>query len=510
MESEPLKIETPAEAGGITRKGVIAFVFALCCFVAAYLFVCLVPIDSSPLGFFVLTAAFYLVTAIAALLLGGRIRAVGVLALVLGLVTAAYRLVHGSVSFDLFPVFVLSFLCYGLFAVSLFGNTGGGLGGAFLLDIVKGFVYMFTAFADFFVAVFRPEGTKRTPKKLLIAAAGIVISIILVLIVGGLLSFDAHFTELLPKLEIDDVLRVFLKLFLTVPIAAMTFSMLASSMKHKLGRMSRRETVDGISEKTKVIPVLIIALPIFSVLAVYVLFFVSQWAYYMSAFTGTLPEGYSFAEYAREGFFNLCVVALINAVLIIVLSSFAGAKGKGGAAVVSILKILLSLATLVLIATAVSKMLIYIGAYDLTRDRLAVTVFLVFLALAFLAVIVSTVFKKVKAIPVIVVIACASLIAFSLVDTNRLIAKYNVDSYLGGNHANIDVAYLESDLGLSAVPELERLAENAKDPDVKAAAGRAITNIRKENSDLKWYEMSIPYRKARGTFDKSGKQRQLP
>ena len=493
MESEPVVIEPVPENSGMTRGGVISLVYALCCFAAAYLFVSLVPISDSPLGFFVLSAAFYGVSLVVGLLLGAKLRPMSILTLVMGLIIAAYRLIRGSVDMDIFPVFVFSGVFYELFILSLFGNNSFSLGGGFLLDIVKGFVYMFTSFASFFVAVFKPLGKRKGSKNVLFIIIGAVAALVLVLIVGSLLSFDKNFVKLLPKIDLDDILEILPKLLLAVPIAAMIFSVFASSRKNMLPKLSSRETSENLGKRAKVIPAAIVILPIAAVLVVYVLFFVSQWAYYMSAFTHTLPEGYTFAEYARQGFFNLCVVAVINSVLIIVLSCFTKTKSVWSGRGVGILKILLSLATLVLIATAVSKMFLYIDSYDLTRERLAVTVFLAFLAIAFIIVIFSTIIKRMKAIPVIICVGLLMLAAFSLVNTNRFIAKYNVDSYLSGKHENIDVSFLRDDLGLSALPELKRLRENAKDQKVKNEALSAISETSLHTLDLKWYEQSIPY-----------------
>ena len=493
MESEPIVIEAVPEKSGMTREGRVFLIFALFCFAAAYLFTSLVPISEAPLGFFVLSAAFYAVSLVAALMIGARLKPMSFLMLIMGLIVAAYRLVHGIVDMDIFPVFVLSGIFYELFILSLFGNNTGNLGGGFLLDIVKGFVFMFTSFASFFVAVFRPLGRRKGSKIVLFIIIGAAAALVLVLIVGSLLSFDENFVKLLPKIELDDILEILPKILLSVPIAAMIFSVFASSRKNMLPNLSSKETSGNLGKRAKVIPAAIVIIPIAAVLAVYVLFFVSQWAYYMSAFTHTLPEGYSFAEYARQGFFNLCVVAVINSVLIIVLSCFTKTKSVGSGRGVGLLKILLSLATLVLIATAVSKMFLYIDSYDLTRERLAVTVFLAFLAIAFVIVIFSTLVKSLKAIPVIVCVGLVMLAAFSLVNTNRFIAKYNVDSYLSGKHENIDVSYLQDDLGLSALPELRRLRENAEDQKVKNEALSAISETNLRSLGLKWYEQSIPY-----------------
>ena len=46
--------------------------------------------------------------------------------------------------------------------------------------------------------------------------------------------------------------------------------------------------------------------------AVYILFFAVQSSYLFGAFSRTLPEDFTVAQYAREGFFELCRVMAIN------------------------------------------------------------------------------------------------------------------------------------------------------------------------------------------------------
>ncbi len=57
--------------------------------------------------------------------------------------------------------------------------------------------------------------------------------------------------------------------------------------------------------------------------AVYVLFIGLQARYLFSAFFGILPEAYTYAQYARQGFFELCVIALLNASFLIAMNGCA-------------------------------------------------------------------------------------------------------------------------------------------------------------------------------------------
>ena len=429
--NEPAGSAAPAPKKGLTKNGVILMVFALFVFVCAYIFTCTVPISGMPFGFLALAAALFGGTLAVGLILGAKPDLFTFAAMLVGLAAAFSRVLNASFHFDLTPVFCITAVSYLFFALSLFSNHSRGLGGSFLLDIAKSFAYAFISFGEFFRAVFRPEGSRRNGRGVLYAVLGLLFALILVFAVAGLLSYDAHFADMLPKLDLDTVGEVLVKLFFAVPLAALAFSCFFSSLGRKLPALSDKQNTERIGSKLHVIPVLPVALPVAAVLAVYVMFFVSQWAYYVSAFTHVLPAGYSAAEYAREGFFSLLVVTVINAVLLTVLTVFAKKESRAGNTVVSILKLALCAATLVLIATALSKMFLYIDRFDLTRDRLIATLVLVFLAVCFIAVILSTLIRRVKALPIMTAAAALMLLAFFFAAPNRLIASSAYSEQVG-------------------------------------------------------------------------------
>lgn len=121
---------------------------------------------------------------------------------------------------------------------------------------------------------------------------------------------------------------------------------------------------------------------------VYFIYMFSQTAYFFSAFSGILPEGYTFtfADYARRGFFETEAIAFINLAImsLFLLLTQRGNSGKLNGVLKGFMTFI-SAFTVLLIATAVSKMAMYINIYSLTRLRLFTTVFM----LATAAVIVA-------------------------------------------------------------------------------------------------------------------------
>ena len=110
--------------------------------------------------------------------------------------------------------------------------------------------------------------------------------------------------------------------------------------------------------------------------AVYVLFIGLQARYLFSAFFGILPEAYTYAQYARQGFFELCVIALLNASFLIAMNGCAKTPRRKNRGLLLENGILGAL-TLLLLTTAASKLGMYIVAYGFTVKRCISSIFLI-------------------------------------------------------------------------------------------------------------------------------------
>ncbi len=143
--------------------------------------------------------------------------------------------------------------------------------------------------------------------------------------------------------------------------------------------------------------------------AVYVLFIGLQARYLFSAFFGILPEAYTYAQYARQGFFELCVIALLNASFLIAMNGCAKTPRRKNRGLLLENGILGAL-TLLLLTTAASKLGMYIVAYGFTVKRCISSIFLIWLFLVFILVLI---YQK-KDIPLIRWAVFAGAVFFTL------------------------------------------------------------------------------------------------
>ncbi len=97
-----------------------------------------------------------------------------------------------------------------------------------------------------------------------------------------------------------------------------------------------------------------------------------------------LPEGYTYAEYAREGFFQLLAVGIINLIIVLVaLAYFKESK------VLKVVLTLMSFCTFIMIASSAYRMIINIQYYYLTFLRILVIWSLVVLFIMFCGVVIN-------------------------------------------------------------------------------------------------------------------------
>ncbi|MDE7225640.1 MAG: DUF4173 domain-containing protein, partial [Ruminococcus sp.] len=164
-------------------------------------------------------------------------------------------------------------------------------------------------------------------------------------------------------------------------------------------------------------------------------------------FTGSLPDGYSYSEYARKGFFELCAVTVINLFAIIIMSVFAKKGGKSKSGAMKAYITIISVFTIILIAVDISKMIMYISEFGLTRLRFYTTWFMILCAVIFVLVIVRTFRPEMN---IAGKLSGAFAIMFGLLcfsSPDSLIATYNIEMYNAGYLEELDTNLL---LDLSA------------------------------------------------------------
>lgn len=451
--------QAPAPVVNKRKFSVIESVFAWACLVFGYLFCRVFPLSESPFGGFLFTSLLFITGFIVLTIMKKKLTLMPTLIL-LSAILISFSLVLTSNDFLHFFAYCFSLAVFGYFIYSACGNrVKNGFTDLIISDFFKALIIMpFCSFGSMFKAMFA-EKRKGNNKTFLMILLGIAITILPTLIVFGLLSYDSDFTNLFKNIfdfKFDKFWSHLGSLILGIPFGLYLYGLFISSVDNKCKTVLNEEnsalTIQGI----RIAPLATILTATIPLLFLYVVFFISQWKYYISGFTGVLPQKFSYASYAREGFFQLCTVAVINLIVITAVILFLKRNHIVSKLLLKAIVLTFSVATLILISTAVAKMVMYINTYGLTPKRVYSTWFMLLISLVFILISVKMFVRRLKVIALTFVITVAMFAFIAIPNVDAFIAKYNVDRYINGTLQTVDLEAME-ELGSSAIPSLIEL-----------------------------------------------------
>ena len=264
---------------------------------------------------------------------------------------------------------------------------------------------------------------------------GVVIAVPFMAIVIVLLSSaDVFFSQITSDLidSFTDTGTFFELVFRTLMVFMGAYLLIAYLCKHTLN--------EDVRDTRTCEPLL--AITVTSLLtAIYLLFAGIQ---IFGLFLGKLqlPKGYTYAQYAREGFFQLLAVSIINLILVLAcMNYFRESK------VLKVILTVMSLCTYIMIASSAVRMIMYINTYDLTFLRILVLWTLGLLALLFLGIMINIFKERFPLYRYSIVIVTVLYLVLSFSHPDYIIASVNT------NKSNVDYYYLNT-LSADAAPVL--------------------------------------------------------
>ena len=508
-------VSAPPEPENKPRFSPLQKTAAIACLLVCFLAARLLTAPECALGTLIVAGIAYVLTAVYVFInarpVSPRDAVIPTVALVLsvGCIFTSVPVLRGLICLAVLVMYIYWVYC----ALSSSGEAFPGRLAFF--DLLKAcLIVPIPSMGTLWPALFQKRGGKSN-RTLWLVLAGIAIAVVPTAVIIALLSYDAAFTDLLGKITdwhpLRSIFSNFYCVILGIPMAMYLFGLIYASQSRLRRDILNPETSDRVISAIRFAPSPLVAAALSPALVIYVIFFISQWGNYVSAFTGVKPEGVIYSDYAREGFFELCAVAAINAFMILAANLFMR-RAKKAAPVLRVYSSVYSVFTLVLIATALSKMALYIGEFGLTRLRLLTSCFMVLLAVCFLALLVAQFVRKLPLVGVFAAAAILALGAVSLTDVDEVIAAYNVNAYVSGKLEKLDV-YHFYDLGYGAVPAAVELSETEwLDPitaeEVENYLPWASEDLSEQNEDRtpaeKLFSWSIPRAKAVAALEKAG------
>jgi hypothetical protein len=293
-------------------------------------------------------------------------------------------------------------------------------------------------------------------------ARGVLLALPVLIIFSCLLaSADMVFASYLTGIFRLDLLADLQEMALHILIITWIAWLLAGGIVYALGRrQAQTAEVEPWEAALSSIPRLIGFVEATTLLVLVDLLFMSfgliQFAYLFGGQTNITAEGFTYADYARRGFFELIAVSVLTLGLILGLHRLVPRASRRQAAIFNGLSSVMVGLVLVLLASAFWRMLLYQEAYGFTHLRLYVHVFEIWLAITFLWLLVTLWVMPNRFAIGGFIAALGFLVTLNIANPDVLIAERNLDRYY--TTGKLDVAYLTG-LSEDAVPLLTQAAD---------------------------------------------------
>ncbi|MDW3846120.1 DUF4173 domain-containing protein [Micromonospora sp. BRA006-A] len=207
--------------------------------------------------------------------------------------------------------------------------------------------------------------------------------------------------------------------------------------------------------------------------------------------------GLSYAEYARSGFWQLLFVTLLTVAVLGGVSRWARRERPVERIMLRVLLGLISALSVVIVASALSRMWTYQKVYSFTGERIFVMAFEMLLGTVFLMIIAAGVKWRGRWIPgTTLALAVAMLLGLAVLNPEDYVARRNTLRY--EQTGKIDAWYLRA-LSADATPALAKLP----DPVRRCTLSWIADDLAEPDP---WYAWNLGRQRARKALDEVGPQ----
>ncbi len=227
------------------------------------------------------------------------------------------------------------------------------------------------------------------------------------------------------------------------------------------------------------------------------LFLALQLGYFFGSQPRATAPGMTFAEYARRGFAELSLVASASIVLILFAEHF-GQRDRH-VRLAQLVAYALVVAVLLLLASAVHRVLLYEAAYGFTTARLYAQAYMMVVAaaLVLLAVEVARTLDTGRLFRRTAAVAAVLLVGLLYWNHDAWIARRNIDRF--ASTGQLDIAYLTGELSPDALPVIVDKLASLPEPtraDLRAALQKRYA-MGATLATTHWFEWNLSRTRAR-------------
>lgn len=261
----------------------------------------------------------------------------------------------------------------------------------------------------------------------IIVAVAITVPLIVVLIFllsGADKVFGYYVSKIFASFKIQDFI------FHGILIAAGFLMFYSFLWQGKHGKSDNAKNSDIEEKKQYKADNLVLYIILGSVLILYILFCAVQFAYLFAS--AGLPDGISYAEYAREGFAQIVVISGINLLIFGCMLKFGKIykqeEQKKDIALNVMLYILVAV-TGIMLVSGFTRLGLYINFYGMTFLRLLSAWFIIYLALVLILCVARLIREKLPLIACCAVLLLAAYNILGYINPDAFIVQYNLSRY---------------------------------------------------------------------------------
>jgi hypothetical protein len=338
---------------------------------------------------------------------------------------------------------------------------------------------------------------------------GVLIAFPLLLVLGALLaSADLIFRQSLGSLfDWFKIENLFEFSFRTTYIAILSY-FLAGAFIHAIARSSEITTIK--SDEPLFNPFLGKVEAFIILISVNLLFFgfiFIQFRYFFAGQANITFDGFTYAEYARRGFFELVAVAVISLGIHYLLSMITKRDRLSTRRIFSALGVLLILQVGVMLFSAFRRLSLYEAAYGFTVLRTITHIFMIWLGVLLATVALMEIFNQFRRLALVLfLILFGFTLTLNLVNVDRFIASRNIEHAIAGHP--LDANYLIRNLSHDSIPALFAYSQAEATPEeVKEALDAVLAcryKLRQTTEDKQfWAAWNLSYARSDALFEQN-------
>ena len=200
-------------------------------------------------------------------------------------------------------------------------------------------------------------------------------------------------------------------------------------------------------------------------------------------------QDFEYASYARQGFFQLMAVSIINLVIILITSKRNEINKKIN--YTKIMNLFLATFTLIILVSSFYRMYLYEQEFGYTFLRLMVYFSLITEAILIIPTVMYILDFKINLTKTYFVVIIIMYIIVNYINIDNIIAKRNIDRYFEDSTGTykLDMNYLET-LSVDATGQIKRL-EGINDENIIFQVNNYLTNTKSKVENVTWQNFNI-------------------